>query len=113
MGSISILGQRGSVEVGGFAVNRLVHWNFTDLSESDNDVIDKFSQNPPDVYGYGHLEYYNHVVNCIINGGPNLVDGLEGRKSIELVNAFYESSETGKEVKLRFSPNHSRLGISR
>ena len=39
-----------------------------------------------------------------------MVDGLEGRKSIELINAIYESAETGKEVFLHFQPNRSKLG---
>tara|TARA_B100000674_G_scaffold491265_1_gene508811 strand:- start:165 stop:1226 length:1062 start_codon:yes stop_codon:yes gene_type:complete len=112
-GSLSILGEAGSVVIGGFAVNKLTQWNFVDSDESCDDMLEAFSQNPPDVYGFGHLEYYNHVVNCIRDGGPNLVDGLEGRKSIELVNAFYESSATGKEVRLSFSPTNSKLGRSK
>jgi len=39
-----------------------------------------------------------------------LVDGLEGRKSLELINAIYESIETGKEVFLKFQPRRCRLG---
>ena len=40
-----------------------------------------------------------------------LVDGLEGRKSLELIWALYESIETGVEVPLHFTPRLSRLGI--
>ena len=42
-----------------------------------------------------------------------LVDGLEGRKSLELISAIYESVETGKEVFLRFVPKMCRLGMIR
>jgi hypothetical protein len=38
------------------------------------------------------------------------VDGLEGRKSLELISAIYESIETGREVPLRFTPRLCRLG---
>ena len=41
-----------------------------------------------------------------------LVDGLEGRKSLELISAIYESIETEREVSLRFSPRFCRLGHS-
>lgn len=109
-GSISILGERGTVVVGGVAVNKMCTWTFEDEREGDLDVLEKFSENPPDVYGFGHKSYYNHVVECIVNGGANLVDGLQGRKSIELISAIYESAETGKEVFLRFTPKHCRLG---
>ena len=66
--------------------------------------------NPPNVYGFGHKEYYQHVVECIQSDKKHLVDGLEGRKSLELITAIYESIETGKEVKLRFIPQQCRLG---
>ena len=42
----------------------------------------------------------------------HMVDGLEGRKSLELINAIYESIETGREVKLHFRPKYSKLGAS-
>ena len=110
-GSISILGETGSVEVGGFAVNEMKTWNFTEIHEEDGDVIEKYSVNPPNVYGFGHQAYYEHVVDCLDNETAQLVDGLQGRKSLELINAIYESIETGEEVKLRFTPKYSKLGI--
>jgi len=109
-GSISILGETGSVEVGGFAVNEMKTWNFTDIHEEDSDVIERYSVNPPNVYGFGHQAYYEHVVDCLNNETAQLVDGLQGRKSLELINAIYESIETGQEVYLRFTPKYSKLG---
>ena len=109
-GSLSILGELGSVEIGGFAVNEIKHWNFTNAMESDKEVMEKYSVNPPNVYGFGHKEYYLHVVDSILNGTKALVDGLEGRKSLELIVAMYESIETGKEVFLRFHPQKCKLG---
>ena len=110
-GSISVLGETGSVEVGGFAVNEMKTWGFSDVQEEDGEVIEKYSVNPPNVYGFGHQAYYEHVVDCLDNETAQLVDGLQGRKSLELINAIYESIETGEEVKLRFTPKYSKLGI--
>ena len=110
-GSISILGETGSVEVGGFAVNEMKTWNFSATLDGDSDVIEKYSVNPPNVYGFGHQAYYEHVVDCLDNNTAQLVDGLQGRKSLELINAIYESIETGQEVPLRFTPKYSRLGV--
>lgn len=109
-GSISILGETGTVEIGGFAVNKMLHWNFTHKKEGDDEVMEKYSVNPPNVYGFGHQAYYDHIVDSIINDKKQLVDGLEGRKSLELISAIYESIETGKEVFLRFKATKCKLG---
>ena len=109
-GSISILGENGTVVVGGVAVNEMQTWVFEDKQDGDSNVLEEFSVNPPNVYGFGHQAYYEHVIDCIENGSANLVDGLQGRKSIELISAIYESAETGKEIFLNFQPQHCRLG---
>ena len=111
-GSLSILGEKGTVEIAGFAMNQIRHWRFVDELASDTDVVEKFSVNPPDVYGFGHQAYYQHVIDCLIHQRSALVDGLEGRKSLELISALYESIETGQEVALRFTPRLSRLGVA-
>jgi predicted dehydrogenase len=110
-GSVSVLGERGTVVVGGIAVNRMDTWVFEDKRDEDAVVLSEFSENPPDVYGFGHKAYYAHVVQCIADGGPNLVDGMAGRKSLELISAIYESIETGQEVRLRFAPRRCKLGL--
>ncbi len=111
-GSISILGENGTAVVGGIAMNKMETWEFENATDQDKDVLEKYSVNPPDVYGFGHKAYYEHVVDCINNNKQHLVDGLEGRKSIELISAIYESVETGKEVFLKFHPKKCRLGKS-
>lgn len=111
-GSISILGEGGTVEIGGFAVNQMKIWNFCDPIQGDNEVMEKYSVNPPNVYGFGHKAYYDHVVDCIRHDRKHLVDGLVGRRSLELINAIYESIESGHEVKMRFLPRFCRLGQS-
>lgn len=108
-GSLSILGEYGNVVIGGFAVNQITSWEFSKPLPEDADILTKFSVNPPDVYGFGHKEIYLHIVDCIRTGNMQLIDGLEARKSLELINAIYESIETSREVFLRFRPRHSRL----
>ncbi len=109
-GSISIMGEKGSVEIGGFAVNEMKVWNFTTPQPEDEDVLMSYRNNPPDVYGFGHRQYLKDVIRCILDDGKALVDGLEGRRSLELINAIYESSELGKEVRLHFKPKRCKLG---
>lgn len=109
-GSLSLLGEGGAIEIGGFAVNEMKTWSFVEPWDGDEEVMEKYSVNPPDVYGFGHRAYYEHVVESIIKGTPHLVDGLEGRRSLELISAIYESIESGREVALRFKPTFCRLG---
>ena len=111
-GSLSVLGERGSVEIAGFSVNKIRTWQFSEPIADDADVMEKYSVNPPNVYGFGHQAYYEHVISCLRDGSPAIVDGRAGRKSLELISALYESIETGKEVHLRFRPKLCRLGAT-
>jgi predicted dehydrogenase len=109
-GSISILGEKGAVVIGGFFMNELVTWNFADQQPIDDVIFDQYGRNPP---GLGHNlgEYLRGVVSSLKGSEPALVDGLEGRKSLELVTAIYESIETDADVQLRFRPRKCRLGL--
>ena len=109
-GSLSILGERGTVVIGGFAVNELVTWKFEDKTSEDDLVIEQSRTMPDNVYGFGHQGFIHNVVSTIRGDGAALVDGLEGRKSIEVINAIYESAHTGREVALRYRPRQSPLG---
>lgn len=110
-GSLSVLGALGSVVIGGFAVNKLLTWNFVDpaiQAEGEDDP----SQAVPNVYGLGHHAFYRDVLAAISSGGGHMLHGLEGRKSLEIINALYESASTGKEIFLRYVPHSVRLGRS-
>ena len=109
-GSLSVLGSGGAVEIAGFAVNKIRSWQFAEPQASDAEVMDKFSVNPPNVYGFGHQAYYEHVVDCLANGTTALVDGHQGRQSLELIMALYESIASGREVSLPLRVEHCRLG---
>lgn len=111
-GSVSVLGERGSVIVGGFAANELQLWSFDDSTPEEADQLQN-CRNPSDVFAFAHAEYLRSVVGCLSHERQALVDGLEGRKSLELIHAIYESIETGKEVFLRFIPQKCRLGIDK
>jgi UDP-N-acetyl-2-amino-2-deoxyglucuronate dehydrogenase len=109
-GSLSVLGSGGSVEIAGFSVNKIRTWQFTEPSASDSDMMEKYSVNPPNVYGFGHQAYYEHVVDCFANGTLPLVDGHQGRQSLELIMALYESIASGREVQLPLKVEHCKLG---
>ena len=108
-GSFSLSGERGSAEISGFVVDELRHWQFAEPQPADRVAQERFGTNPK-VFAWQHEQYLRDVVWSLRTGEPAMVEGLEGRRTVELIQAIYESAETGKEVTLRFRPNHSRLG---
>ncbi|MFO1201004.1 MAG: Gfo/Idh/MocA family oxidoreductase [Burkholderiaceae bacterium] len=98
-GSITILGERGSVRVGGIAVNKIEHWEFDKPHEMDARVADA-SYQTTSVYGFGHPLYYDNVINTLRGDAQPETDGREGLKSLELLIAMYMSSRDGKRVNL-------------
>lgn len=105
-GSISIFGEKGSVKIGGTAMNKIELWKFQDLTPEEAKKIKECPTNPPNVYGYGHLEYLKDVVKSIKENLPPVISGEEGLKSLELIEAIYKSIELGgKEVKLPLEEN--------
>jgi predicted dehydrogenase len=110
-GSISILGEKGSVVIGGFFMNELVTWNFEDKQPIDDVVFEEHGRSPKE-FGHNLGEYLRDVMTSLGTKKAGLVDGLEGRKSLELITALYESIETNSDVQLRFRPKMCRLGIA-
>jgi UDP-N-acetyl-2-amino-2-deoxyglucuronate dehydrogenase len=96
-GSIAIMGERGTVKIGGTAVNRVEHWSFADYDDDDK-LIEGVNTNPPNVYGFGHLGYYRNVLAVLRGEAKAETDGRAGRKSLELILGIYESAKTGCEV---------------
>ena len=98
-GSITILGERGSVRVGGVAVNKIEHWEFDAPHEMDRE-IDDASYQTTSVYGFGHPLYYDNVINTLRGEAQPETDGREGLKSLELLIAMYLSARDGKRINL-------------
>ena len=96
-GSITILGEKGSVKIGGTAVNRVEHWTFAEYDDDDK-LIDSAATSPPKVYGFGHEGYYRNVLAVLQGQAKPETDGRAGRKSLELILGIYESAKTGCEV---------------
>ena len=102
-GSITLLGERGSVKIGGTAVNRVEHWEFADYDDDDK-LVAAANTNPPTVYGFGHEGYYRNVLAVLRGEAAPDTDGRSGRKSLELILGIYESARTGREVPLPLRP---------
>jgi UDP-N-acetyl-2-amino-2-deoxyglucuronate dehydrogenase len=98
-GSITILGEKGSVRVGGVAVNEIQHWQFETPDPMDAQ-LDEASYQTTSVYGYGHPLYYESAIRSLREASAPEIDGREGLKSLELLVAMYLSARDGKRVNL-------------
>lgn len=98
-GSITILGEKGSVRIGGVAVNIIQTWEFAD-SHPDDEKVKNASYETTSVYGYGHPLYYENVISTLRGESQAETDGRQGLKSLELLVAMYLSARDGKRVTL-------------
>lgn len=87
-GSITILGEKGTVRVGGTSMNKILQWEFADQQPYDLEV-ESTNTAPPSVYGFGHPLYYRNVIDCLTGIAEPISDGLEGRKSLSLLEQIY------------------------
>lgn len=98
-GSITILGEKGTVRIGGVAVNEIQHWEFADAHEDDA-TVKQVSYETTSVYGFGHPLYFDNVIKVLRGEAAPETDGREGLKSLETLIAAYLSARDGKRVAL-------------
>ncbi|KZR93752.1 putative oxidoreductase YvaA [Synechococcus sp. MIT S9509] len=98
-GSITILGETGTVKIGGPAVNQVEHWTFADNS-SDDALVEQASYDTTSVYGFGHPPYYANMLNALQGKAEAVCDGQQGLHSLELLSAAYFSASHGRSVNL-------------
>lgn len=98
--TLYIFGEKGTVKAGGKSVNLIEEWHFADKLDKPEEIKQKYHENPPNVYGYGHNPLYADVIDAIINDRQPYITAVDGRNALELVLAIYKSSAEGKSVKL-------------
>jgi UDP-N-acetyl-2-amino-2-deoxyglucuronate dehydrogenase len=98
-GSITIIGEKGTVRIGGVAVNEIQHWEFAEPGEEDK-VVKEASYQTTSVYGFGHPAYYDNVIKVLRGEAEPDTDGREGLRSLELLIAIYRSARDGHRVSL-------------
>lgn len=98
-GSITILGEKGTVRIGGVAVNAIEHWEFADKRQED-EQIKSANYQTTSVYGFGHPLYYDNVINTLQGNEEPETDGREGLSSLEVLIAAYRAARDGNTVHL-------------
>jgi predicted dehydrogenase len=101
--TLSIFGEKGSVVIGGLAVNKLETWRFADavaIGDTEDAALNPGEKDPPTVYGFGHEALFRDFVEALENNREPLVSGEKGKKALEIILAIYKSQKTGKPVDL-------------
>ncbi|MBO8161577.1 MAG: Gfo/Idh/MocA family oxidoreductase [Thermosipho sp. (in: Bacteria)] len=95
---LGIFGERGTVIIGGLAVNKIEEWRFE--GEEEHPFMNL--PDPDTVYGFGHVPLYKDFYESIVNDRKPYISGEEGKKAMEIVLAIYKSAIEGKPVKFPF-----------
>lgn len=98
-GSITILGEKGTVRIGGVAVNEIEHWEFLNPDPQDEMIL-KSNYETTSVYGHGHPVYYQNVIEVLRGKGKAMTNGVEGLTSLALLTAIYDAAKTEKIIQL-------------
>lgn len=97
-GSVALFGERGSVKVGGTALNRKVFWKVAGQLEHERELLTREAVDPPSVYGYSHREQIAEMIEAVWEGRQPSTHGREARRSLRLVTALYQSAGDRREV---------------
>jgi predicted dehydrogenase len=101
--TLSVFGEKGSVVIGGIAVNRLETWRFADsdtVGDDEDSMVNASKHAPLSVYGDGHGALFKDFIEAIVQDREPLVSGRSGKRAMELVLAIYKSQKIGQPVEL-------------
>ena len=98
--TLYLFGEKGTVKAGGTSVNKIEEWRFSDQMDDPEEVIREFAENPPNVYGFGHIPLYRDVIDAIENDHEPYINAEAGKRALELVLAIYKSAAENTIVKL-------------
>lgn len=107
---IEIMGTAGTAIM---EENSLIKWEFEKENDDDKTIIAAMAggttshgggvSNPADISFAGHQSQIEDLMHAIETGDKPLIDGIDGRKSVEIVLAIYESARTERTIKLQKS----------
>lgn len=98
-GSITIIGEEGTVRIGGVALNEINHWDFKNKAQDDATATES-NYSTESVYGFGHSRYLKNVISVLRGESRPETDGREGLRSLELLIAIYRAAKEGKRIAL-------------
>lgn len=109
--TLSIFGEKGTVCIGGLAVNKIETWRFEDNRDSEQEILTNQEGDPDSVYGFGHTPLFKDMIEAIKNNREPLINGEEGKKGMSIILAAYKSRLTGMPIKFPFN-NFSTMDMT-
>ena len=98
--TLNIFGEKGTVCLGGIALNHIEVWKFGDGLDDETQVMREYGENPDNVYGFGHALLFADMIHAIRENRAPAIDGEEGKKALEIILAAYKSVKAGMPVQL-------------
>jgi len=96
--TLTILGEKGTVIIGGLALNKILVWNFEDKKESLEQIQEEYNSEIMNVYGNGHSPLYRNLIDSIRNNSTPLIDENEGKKSLSIILMAYKSQKYSRAI---------------
>ncbi len=90
----------------------IVKWDFAEAAPEDEAIKQQSAArvsggggaaDPAAIGHHGHARQFHDVVEAIRAGRQPLIDGPEGRRSVEIILGIYQAAETGQAVRLPLS----------
>lgn len=106
-GSISILGEKGTMIIGGFAANKIEYCEFT--NKKDNIIKKQYFENPKNVYGFGHKKIYLEIVKNLKNKKNRAILAQESLESLKILHSLYSSIESNKKILVNLKNFRNKL----
>lgn len=109
--SLSILSEKGFVEIGGIALNEIVAYQIIDDNEDEKSIIKKYSQKVPNGYGLSHYYYIQKVIDNLLKGlNKPPIDAKQSWETTSVIHSIYKSYENKKWIKIKDKLESKLLG---
>jgi predicted dehydrogenase len=96
--SLTLIGEKGTVALGGLGLKKILAWDFVDGNESIEEIQKKCDLEDEKYSGKGHTPLYKDFIKSIKNNTNPLIDGREGKKSLEIILMAYKSQKDSKPI---------------
>lgn len=96
--TLTLIGEKGTVVIGGEALNRVQVWQFADGKDDLEAVQNECNNEIDSVYGRGHTPFYADWLEAIKSGRQPLVSGRAGKTAMSIILHAYAANQIGRSV---------------
>lgn len=96
--TLTVLGEKGTVVIGGTALNEIKTWQFADDLDTLEEVRSQCDSQIDSVYGWGHRPLYADFIASMKDSRLSLIHGEEGKKAMAIILHAYHAAKQKKVV---------------